>query len=104
MGAPAGALPPMVLDYAREVPGHADHYGGARPVGADLRWLAQPVEPEPGLTAEDRVLTALPPSDLRGAGVLLGALVCGASLVLLDEPGADVDAIVAAERVTRSFR
>ncbi len=104
MGAPSGALPPMVLDYAREVPGHGDHYGGARPTSADLRWLAQPVEPEPGLTAADRVLTGLPPSDLRGAAVLLGALACGASLVLLDDPTADPDAIVTAERVTRSFR
>jgi hypothetical protein len=42
------------------------------------------------------VLTALPPA--AGAGVLLGTLGAGASLVLV--PRGDADAIAATERVT----
>jgi uncharacterized protein (TIGR03089 family) len=99
LGAPAAAgLPAMVLDYAREVPSYADHFGGPRPGQAQVEAGGRQVEPLTGLSADDRVLTALDPADGTGAGVLLGALRAGASLVLLR--AGDPEAVAAAERVT----
>jgi hypothetical protein len=88
----------MVLDYAREVPSYADHFGGPRPGQVQIEAGGRQVEPLPGLSADDRVLTALDPADGTGAGVLLGALRAGASLVLLR--AGDPEAVAAAERVT----
>ena len=98
LGAPAAGLPPMVLDYAGEVPSYGDHFGGPRPGAARVEVRGAPVEPLGGLAAHDRVLTTLDPSDPTGAAVLLGALRAGASLVLL-RSGSATD-VAAAERVT----
>jgi uncharacterized protein (TIGR03089 family) len=98
LGAPAGPLPAMVLDYVREVPTHADHFGGPRPTGWRVEAGGQPVLPTAGIGADDRVLTALAPASQAGAAVLLGALLAGASLILLTE--GDADAVAAAERAT----
>ena len=98
LGAPAGPLPGLVVDYAREVPSYADHYGGSSPSGFAIDAGGAPVTPLPGLSAEDRVLTTVPPSDPAGAAVLLGALLAGAGLVLLRN--GDPEAVAAAERVT----
>lgn len=76
-------LPPMVLDAAVELPGHGDHFGG-RPSGVDVRVDDRAVQPAAlELTAQDRVLTALPPS--VGLAGLLGVLQRGAALILLAE-------------------
>ena len=83
LGAPAAGLPPMVLDYAREVPSYGDHFGGPRPRRTPVEAGGRVVDPLDGFTGADRVLTTLPPADPQGAAVLLGALAAGASLVLL---------------------
>ena len=98
LGAPAGPLPALVQDYAREVPSYADHFGGPRPVRAVVEAAGRAVEPLAAFSAQDRVLTSFDPADAVGAAVLLGALHGGASLVLLARGTAD--AVAAAERVT----
>lgn len=96
LGAPAGPLPAMAQDYAREVPSYADHFGGSRAVTAQIEVAGQPVAPAPGLVPSDRLLTTLGLVD--GAGVLLGALAAGAGLVLLRS--GDAVKVAADERVT----
>ena len=98
LGAPAVGLPALVLDYAREVPSYADHFGGPRPGRAAVEAGGRPVEPLAGLTGQDRLLTALDPADAVGAAVLLGALRAGAGLVLLRS--GSPEPVAAAERVT----
>lgn len=100
LGAPAGELPPMVLDYAREVPSYADFYGGPRPASAVVELAGRPVPPLPGLTAADRLLTGLELTDPAGAPAALGALAAGAGLVLLRT--GDPIAISVAERATHT--
>jgi uncharacterized protein (TIGR03089 family) len=97
LGAPATGLPALVLDYAREVPGYGDHYGG-RAGGGSIRTSAGPVEPLSGIGPADRVLTTLDPADPAGAAVLMAALRAGAGLVLLRS--GDPEPVIAAERVT----
>jgi uncharacterized protein (TIGR03089 family) len=98
LGAPAGPLPSMVLDYAREVPSHADHYGGPRPTAVDVEVAGLPVRTAAGIGADDRVLTTLALASPTGGAVLLGALAAGASLILL--AAGDADAVAVAERAT----
>jgi uncharacterized protein (TIGR03089 family) len=98
LGAPAGALPGLVLDYAREVPTHADHFGGPRPGPTRVEAAGRPVEPVTGLSASDRVLTTLAPADPTGAAVLLGALAAGAGIILLRD--GDSARVAQAERAT----
>jgi hypothetical protein len=98
LGAPAGDLPALVLDYAREVPSYADHFGGPRPGRTLVEARGRPVQPLDGLSPQDRVLTTLEPADPAGAALLLGALGAGAGLVLLR--GTAPEAVAAAERVT----
>jgi uncharacterized protein (TIGR03089 family) len=103
LGAPLPSVPAGVLDHAREVPGHADHWGGPPPAGVDVTVAGQPLGPLPelGLTAVDRVLTDVRPGDPQGLRTLLSALSCGAALVLVPDPaGIDLRAAAAAERVT----
>jgi hypothetical protein len=96
LGAPAGQLPGLVLDYAREVPSYGDHFGGPRPSGGRVLVAGRPVELVTGIGSSDRVLTALPTPG--GTPVLLGALSVGASLVLLR--AGDAATVAAAERAT----
>ena len=100
MGIPVSTpLPALVLDYAREVPSYGDHFGGPRPGPARISCAGHPVTPVSGIDAGDRVQTS---ADLRGpegAGVLLGALVAGASLVLVPDGAAGLE--LTAERVTQ---
>ncbi|MCW2778182.1 MAG: AMP-dependent synthetase and ligase [Frankiales bacterium] len=96
LGAPCGSLPPMVQDYAREVPSYGDHFGGPRPGPA--RWEPAP-GPLPTLGAGDRLLTVLGPEDPGGLAALLGALTAGAGLVLCTGE-VDLAGVAAAERVT----
>jgi uncharacterized protein (TIGR03089 family) len=98
LGAPAGPLPALVTDYAREVPSYGDHYSGPRPAGADVLSGGRPVEAASGSKAQDRLLTTLAPSDPAGAAALIGALHAGAGLVLLRS--GDGAAVAAAERAT----
>lgn len=100
LGAPAADLPPMVLDYAREVPSYGDHFGGGAVRRALVETAAGPVVPLAGISAADRVLTTLAPSDPAGAALLLGALRAGAGLVLLR--AGDAAAVISAERVTHA--
>ncbi len=102
MGAPTLDLPPLVFDYAGEVPGHGDHFGGPSPAGVRVQVAGEPVLPTPGYAAADRLLTTLGFATAAGAAELLGALQAGASVVLLpDDPAAARD-VAAAERVTRT--
>jgi uncharacterized protein (TIGR03089 family) len=96
LGAPAGSLPGMVLDYGREVPSYGDHFGGPRPASATVLVGGSAVAPFTGIGPADRVLTTLEP--VAGAAVLLGALGAGAGLVLLRE--GDAEQVASAERVT----
>lgn len=96
LGAPSAPPQGMALDYAREVPSYADHYGGPRPGPARIEVAGRSVSPAAGFAPADRVLTSLVPP--AGAGVLLGALHAGAGLVLL--PSGDPSEVAAAERVT----
>jgi uncharacterized protein (TIGR03089 family) len=98
LGLPAAGLPPLVLDYAREVPSYADHFGGPAPARASIEAGSRPVAPTAGIPAAGRVLTTLDPADPAGAAVLLGALAAGASLVLLR--AGDAERVAAAEHVT----
>jgi hypothetical protein len=98
LGAPTDSLPAMALDYAREVPSYADHFGGPAPREPRITAGGAPVEPVAGVGAGDRVLTALEPADPAGAAVLLAALAAGASLVLLR--AGDPAAVSTTERAT----
>jgi uncharacterized protein (TIGR03089 family) len=100
LGAPAGGLPALVTDYAREVPSYGDHYGGPRPdeVVVELRGAA--VSPLTGLSPGDRLVTTLALSEPGGAAAALAALHVGAALVLLRT--GDPTAVAAAERATHS--
>ncbi len=95
LGAPCGPLPALVQDYAREVPGHGDHFGGPRP----LPRVEPTVDTVAGLGPDDRLLTVLDPGGPDGLAALLGALRAGAGLVLV-RGDADLPALAAAERVT----
>lgn len=101
LGAPAGALPAMVLDAALEIPGYGDHFAGPavavpRVEVGGRSWSARP---DLGLTPADRVLTVL--GMTAGLDVLLGALSAGAALVLVPDPATvDLAAAVGAERIT----
>jgi hypothetical protein len=96
LGAPCGPLPPLVQDYAREVPSHGDHFGGPRPSAVHIE--PEPV-PVPGLGPADRLLTVLAPEEPSGLAVLVAALRAGAGLVLA-VGAVDLSAVAAAERVT----
>jgi uncharacterized protein (TIGR03089 family) len=103
LGAPLPSVPAGVLDHAREVPGHGDHWGGPPPAGVDVTVDGQPlgVLPHLGLGPADRLLTDARPGDPAGLRTLLAALSAGAALVLVPEPGSvDLVAAAAAERVT----
>jgi uncharacterized protein (TIGR03089 family) len=100
LGLPAAGLPAMVLDYAREVPSYADHFGGPRPGQAHVEAGGELVRPLPGIEPGARVLTTLDPADPTGAAVLLGALAAGAGLVLLRS--GDARQVASAERATAS--
>jgi uncharacterized protein (TIGR03089 family) len=103
LGAPCGALPPLVLDYAREVPSYGDGWSGPRPTAPVVRSGGGPVEPlDLPLGQADRVLLA---GTLHGsARALLGVLRAGAALVLLPEPGGvDLARAAAQERATASW-
>jgi len=98
LGLPASGLPPLVLDYAVEVPSYADHFGGPRPSQAHVAAAGSTVDPLPGVTSTTRLLMTMDPADPAAAAVLLGALHSGGSVVLLrtGEP----EQVAAAERVT----
>lgn len=98
LGRPAHDLPPLVLDYATEVPAYGDHFAGAAPAHHRVEVAGRPAEPLDGLAADARILTTLAVAEPAGAAVLLGALAAGASLVLLRT--GDAAAAAAAERAT----
>lgn len=103
LGAPLPAVPPMVSDYAREVPAYADHWGGLAPAGWSLEVGGAPLGPLPALRLgpADRVLVALDPADPQGLAVLLAALAAGAALVLAPDPTSlDLAAVTRDERLT----
>ena len=102
LGAPATGLAPGVEDYAREVPSYGDHWHGPPAAAAAIEAGGSPVAPaRPGLTTAGRVLLAGSPSEPATLGLLLGCLADGAALVLVpDVDAVDLDAVVAAERVT----
>ena len=86
---PVAELPAMVLDAARELPGHGDHFGG-RPSRVSVELAGHPFAADAlDLTPSDRVLTALPPATPAGLGALLGVLQTGAALILLADGDRD---------------
>jgi uncharacterized protein (TIGR03089 family) len=103
LGAPCGPLPPLVSDYAREVPSYGDGWSGARPGSALIEVGGRPVPSErfPVLGPADRVLLAAPLHSPAGAAALLAVLGAGASLVLLPAPAAlDLGRVVRDEAAT----
>ncbi len=104
LGAPCGPLPPLVVDYAREVPSYADHWGGratgpARRARSAARRSASCREL--GLGGADRVLLGGSFSDPVVLRVLLATLSAGAALLLVPDPSAvDLDRLAAQEGVT----
>ena len=106
LGAPCGPLPPMVQDYAREVPSYGDGWSGPRPPAAQVEAAghAVPVLAAAGVGTGDRVLLAGVLSDPAALAALLGVLHAGAALVLLPDPATvDVARVAADERVTASW-
>lgn len=105
LGAPCGPLPPMVSDYAREVPSYGDGWSGPTPTAArvEVGGAAVPVAPAPGLTSADRVLLAAPFSGADPVATLLAVLSAGAALLLVPDAGSvDVTKVAADERITRT--
>ncbi len=106
LGAPLPSVPPMVSDYAREVPSYADHWGGAAPRGWTLEARGERLGPLTGLglSPADRVLASVEPADPGSLAALLAVLHEGAALLLLPSPtGLDVAATATAERVTATL-
>ena len=106
LGAPCGPLPPMVADYARDVPSYGDGWSGPRPVSPQVLAGGSPVDdlPDWGLTAADRVLLAGSLRDRAAVQALLTVLRAGAALVLLPRPGeVDLERVAADERATASW-
>ena len=106
LGTPAPHLPAGVADYAREVPGHADHWGGPTPVRLDLEagGAVLPPLPDLGLGTADRVLTSVDPADPVGLAALLAVVLGGAALVLAPSPDRlDLPRVVAQEGVTATL-
>ncbi len=102
LGAPAGPLPAMVQDYAREVPSYGDHFSGPAPGPAQVVLGAAPFAvpaPQPG-AQPGRLLTVLPLTDPAGLAAVLAALGAGGSLVLAAGEGLDLAAVARTERVT----
>jgi uncharacterized protein (TIGR03089 family) len=100
LGAPCSALPPLVADYAREVPSYGDGWSG-RADAARIELAGQPLPPLPsyGLTTADRVAFAGPVGP-----ELLGVLHEGAALVLLPAPGGlNLERVLVDEQVTAAF-
>lgn len=103
LGAPCGPLPPLVADYARDVPSYGDGWSGPAPaaVRVEAGGATVPVVPAPGLASADRVLLSSPLA--AGIDVLLAVLAAGAGLVLLPEAaGADVAKVARDEQITRT--
>lgn len=106
LGAPAPHLPAGVTDYAREVPGYADHWGGPTPARLDLEagGAVLPPLPDLDLGVTDRVLTSVDPAAPADLAALLAVLRCGAALVLAPAPAElDLPAVVAQEGVTATL-
>ena len=76
LGAPATGLPALVADYAREVPGHGDHWGGPSPGAVSVEVAGAPVRrwPGSGSARTDRVLVAGSPAEPAGLAGLLAVL------------------------------
>jgi uncharacterized protein (TIGR03089 family) len=100
LGAPGPPPPPLVLDHAREVPGHGDHWPGGPAVGVVVG--AAPADlPDLGLTGADRVLVDVDPADAAGLRGLLAVLHAGAAAVLVPGSAAlDLAAVARQEGVT----
>jgi uncharacterized protein (TIGR03089 family) len=103
LGAPLPAVPPFVLDHAREVPGHGDHWSGPAPSRVGVTVGGEPLGALPALAlgAADRVLLSGAPADPGALRLLLGALAAGAAVLLVPQPdGLDLPAVAVAERAT----
>jgi len=103
LGAPCGPLPPMVTDYAREVPSYADHWGGRATGPARVEVGGAPLGALPalGLGGADRVLLGGPLTDPTALAVLLAALGAGAALLLVPDPASvDLERLAAQEGAT----
>jgi len=110
-------LPPGVLDYAVEVPGHGDRFVPLHPVAPDdpaleiagRTWtgaeiVAAAEKAAADLSRADRILTSTDPATWAGlTTVLLGPLAAGASVVLCRNPDPDrIAARTTMERITRT--
>jgi hypothetical protein len=107
LGAACGPLPPMVTDYAREVPSYGDGWSGPRPASPTVLVGGHPVDalPDWALGPQDRVLFAGSLGHLEDATALLAVLRAGAALVLLpDPPSVEVARVAADERATAAWR
>lgn len=103
LGAPCGPLPPLVADYAREVPSYGDGWSGPAPTAVRVQAAGAvvPALPVPGLTGADRVLLSLPFRGRDAVHALLAVLSAGSALVLLPDAGSvDVTKVAADERIT----
>jgi uncharacterized protein (TIGR03089 family) len=103
LGAPCGPLPPMVSDYAREVPSYGDGWSGPRPAdptvlaGGAIAGAAE----DWALTTADRVLLSGSFGEPATVAALLTVLRAGAALVLVPDAGSvDLGRITADERAT----
>ena len=102
LGAPCTGLPPSVADYAREVPGHGDHWSGRPPATVDVRVGGARVEPRGlPLGPADRVLLTGALDDAAVLAALLGVLHAGAALLLVPDPSSvDLARTAEQERAT----
>ena len=106
LGAPLASLPPMVTDYAREVPSYGDHWGGPSPAGwaVEVGGSALGALPALDVGPGDRVLVAVEPADPHGLAGLLAVLRAGSALLLTPDPTVlDLEAVAAGEQATATL-
>ncbi|MFV0406691.1 MAG: TIGR03089 family protein [Propioniciclava sp.] len=99
---PMTGLPSGLLDFAAEALAQPDTFGGASGSAHDLAW----VDPERSLTQADLAeishlsnrLAATPATPWQAIEWLVGAILGGGSLVLVDSGVADITRIVSTEK------
>jgi uncharacterized protein (TIGR03089 family) len=103
LGAPCPSLPPLVLDYAREVPSYGDgwHTRPATPWSVEVAGAPLGELRTYGLGAGDRVVVTGSPAVPGVLAGLLGVLQAGAAVLLAPDPASlDLARLAGQEQAT----